>query len=36
MKPDAAMTKQEAEEMQKELSKVFSVVRYLLEEITSL
>ena len=29
MKPDAAMTKQEAEEMQKELSKVFSVVRLL-------
>ena len=29
MKPDAAMTKQEAEEMQRELSKVFSVVRLL-------
>ena len=29
MKPDAAMTRQEAEEMQKELNKVFSVVRLL-------
>ena len=29
MKPDAAMTKQESEVMQKELSKVFSVVRLL-------
>lgn len=29
MKPDVAMTRQEAEEMQKELNKVFSVVRLL-------